>query len=84
MAEKAGQRKGGGAEAEGDQTSLETQVEFMLKQMDEQFKRMSDQIILRLDEMGKRVGDLEKNIRDLMEQVDTKEDTTGTDPTSRK
>ena len=26
MAEKAGQRKGGGAEAEGDQTSLETQV----------------------------------------------------------
>ena len=37
-----------------------------------------------LDEMGKRVEDLEKNIRDLMEQVDTKEDLTGTEPPSRK
>ena len=37
-----------------------------------------------LDEMGKRVEDLEKNIRDLMEQVDTKDDLTGTDPPSRK
>ena len=37
-----------------------------------------------LDEMGKRVEDLEKNIRDLMEQVDTKDDLTGTDPPPRK
>lgn len=37
-----------------------------------------------LDEMGKRVDDLEKNIRDLMEQVDTQEDCTGTEPTTRK
>ena len=37
-----------------------------------------------LDEMGKRVDDLEKNIRDLMEQVDTKEDSAGTEPPARK
>ena len=37
-----------------------------------------------LDDMGKRVDDLEKNIRELMEQVDTKEEATGTEPPSRK